>query len=76
MSLAASFLLAAAAAAQAGPPHQPSGQAGAQVESARVSATILRSAEVVSGVLISGGRPDAPYSQSQSGRGYVTYLFE
>ena len=76
VSLAAAFLVAAAAATQAAPPEQPARQAGAQVDSARISVTILRPAVVAGGVLVSGTSPDAPHSQSQSGAGYVIYLFE
>jgi hypothetical protein len=75
MSLAAAVLLAAATAS-AGPavkPREP--DRGAQVDTARVSATILRPAVLARGALVSGGG-DSPHSQRQAGAGQVTYLFE
>lgn len=75
MSLAA-LLLAAAVSAQPAPSQAQGADHGAQFDSARVSATILRPAVVKAGVLVSGGTSDALHSQRQSGAGYVTYVFE
>jgi hypothetical protein len=74
---AAALLLAAVAAVQ--PPaanaHRGADH-GPQVETARVGATILRSAVLVNGVLSSGGRADAPRSQREAASGHVNFLFE
>ena len=76
MSFAAAFLLAAAAA-QAAPADAPSEPArGAQVETARVSATILRPAVLRDGSLIDSRDGFTPHSQRQSRDGRVTYEFE
>ena len=76
MSLAAAFLLAVAAA-QAAPVAEPQApDRGAQVDSARISVTILRPAVIANGVLVSGAKAGAPHSQRQAGDGRVTYLFE
>jgi hypothetical protein len=76
MSFAASFLLAAAAAQAA--PVDASGQMdrGAQVETARVSVTILRPAVLKGGSLIERRDGATPRSQRQSREGRVTYEFE
>jgi hypothetical protein len=72
------LLLAAAAAATARVPAdaQPAPGRGAQVETARVSATILRPAVVVNGVLRSAGKAGSPHSQRQAGADRVNFLFE
>jgi len=77
MSLAATLLLAAAAAAQTpqdGARNEP--DRGAQVETARVSVTILRPAVVKGGSLILDPGNVTPHSQRQSREGRVTYEFE
>ncbi len=76
MSLAAAFLLAAAAAqaAPAGAPREP--DRGAQVETARVQATILRPAVLENGSLLARRDGGAPHSQRRSRDGRVTYEFE
>ena len=76
MSLAAAFLLAAAVTH--GPPavETSAPDRGAQFDSARVSVTILRPAEIKGGELVSSANAEMLRSQRQSGAGYVTYLFE
>ncbi|MBO0750450.1 MAG: hypothetical protein J2O44_08485 [Porphyrobacter sp.] len=75
MSFAAALLLAAAAAqaAPADAPRQP--DRGAEVETAQVRATILRSAVLKSGSLASS-QSDAPRSQRHAESGRITYTFE
>ena len=76
MSLAAAFLLAAVAG-QAVPAERSGGpDRGAQVETARVQATILRPAVLKAGTLLSGPGDTTPQSQRQSRAGRVTYEFE
>ena len=76
MSLAAAFLLVAAAAqaTPAGAPDEP--DRGAQVETAQVSVTILRPAVLKSGSLVMAKGSTTPHSQRQSRDGRVTYEFE
>jgi hypothetical protein len=76
MSLAAAVLLAAATAhaAPVDTPVEP--DRGAQVDTARISVSILRPAVLAGGELVSNRKADSPRSQRQSGAGYVTYLFE
>jgi hypothetical protein len=76
VSLTAAFLLAATTAQAA-----PGGMAGApdrgaQVETARVSVTILRPAVVKGGTLIESHAGATPHSQRLSRDGRVTYEFE
>jgi hypothetical protein len=76
MSLATALLLAAAAA-QAAPADAPSEPGrGAQVETARVQATILRPAVLRNGSLVARQDGATPHSQRQSRGGRVTYEFE
>jgi hypothetical protein len=76
MSFAAAFLLAAAAA-QAAPADVPSEpNRGAQVETARVSVTILRPAMLKGGSLIESRDGATPHSQRLSRDGRVTYEYE
>jgi hypothetical protein len=76
MSFAAAFLLATAAA-QAAPFDVPSApDRGPQMETARVSATILRAAVLKNGSLIESRDGLTPRSQRQSRDGRVTYEFE
>jgi hypothetical protein len=75
MSLAAAFLLAAAAA-QAAPANAPSEpDRGARVKTARVQARIVRPAVLRDGLL---ARQDGatPHSQRRSSGNRVTYEFE
>ena len=77
MSLAATFVLATAAAAQtpqAGAQNEP--DRGAQVDTARVSVTILRPAVLKAGSLVLLQDSATPHSQRQSRDGRVTYEFE
>jgi hypothetical protein len=78
MSLAAAFLLAASAAHPApAPASEPSdADRGAQVESARVQATITRPAVLKDGVLLARTDGLTPRSQRRSREGRVTYEFE
>jgi hypothetical protein len=76
MSLAAAFLLAAAVAGHAAPAEVSEPDHGAQVESARVSATILRAAVVAHGSLVSARDGVTPRSQRQSRGGRINYEFE
>ena len=76
MSLAAAFLLAAAAA-QAAPADAPRApDRGAQVATARIGATILRPAVLRHGVLVTSEGADAPHSQRHSEDGRISYAFE
>ena len=75
MSLAATLILAATAAHAVPAAKTDEPDRGAQVDTARVSATILRPAVLARGALVSGGG-DSPHSQRQAGAGQVTYLFE
>jgi len=70
------LLLAAAATAHLPAEAQPAPGRGAQVEAVRVSATILRPAVVVNGVLRSAGKAGSPHSQRQAGADRVNFLFE
>src|SRR6478736_1788714 len=76
MSLAAAFLLAAAVAqtASADTPSEP--DRGAQVATARIGATILRSAMLQAGSLVIGRDGAILHSQRQSRDGRITYEFE
>jgi hypothetical protein len=77
MSLAAAFMFAAAVAAQATATDAPKGaDRGAEVDTARVSVTILRPAVLKDGALVSSKAPDAPHSQRHDEGGRVTYAFE
>ncbi len=77
MSLATALLLAAAVSSQAATADQPRvPDRGAQVDSARISVTILRPAQIRGGVLVSNGTVAAPRAQRQTQGGYVTYAFE
>jgi hypothetical protein len=76
MNFAAALFLAAAAAQTA-----PAGEArapdrGAQVETVRVSVTILRPAVLKAGALLERRDGTTPHSQRQSRDGRVTYEFE
>ena len=77
MSFAVALVLAAAAAhaAPAGGGAQQANR-GAQVDTARISATILRPAVVERGVLVSTGTAGAPHSQIVRSDSRVTYEFE
>ena len=76
MSFAAAFFLAAAAA-QAAPVDAPKdADRGPQVETARISATILRPAMLKDGSLVESRDGLTPHSQRQSREGRVTYEFE
>jgi hypothetical protein len=76
MSLAAAFFLATVAvqAAPADAAHAP--DRGAELETAQISATIVRPAVVQEGVLVSSRSPDAPRSRRVIRDGYITYEFE
>ena len=75
MSMAAAFLLSAAAA-QAGPgtvQHEP--DRGAQIETAQVTVRILRAAVLKGGELTSVS-PDPPRARRHVEAGRVAYTFE
>lgn len=75
MSFAVAFLLAAAGV-QPVPADAPSGpDRGAQLATARTSATILRPAVLRAGSLVPGGNV-TPHSQRRNRDGRVTYEFE
>jgi hypothetical protein len=74
MSIAASFLLAAAVhAAPADAPREP--DRGAQVETAQVRVTILRAAVLKNGQMMAGA-PDLPHARRHVETGRVAYTFE
>lgn len=75
MSLAAAVLLAAIAPQVATDAPREEGR-GAEVETAKVSVTILRPAVLKGGTLASDSNPDAPRAQRQAEAGRVTYAFE
>jgi hypothetical protein len=76
MSLAAAFLLAAAAASAKPAPLEEPRQAdrGAEIATAQVSVRIVRPAVVRDGKLASGA--DTPHSQRRAEGRSVTYAFE
>lgn len=76
MSLAAAFLLAAAAAQAAPADASREPDRGAQIETAQVSVVILRPAVLKNGALLSGKSADTPRSQRHSEGGRVSYAFE
>ena len=76
MSLTAALLLAAAAAQAAPTDVVRAPDRGAQVETARVSVTILRPAVLKAGALLERRDGTTPRSQRQSRDGRVTYEFE
>lgn len=76
MSLTAAFLLAAASQPGAAGGAESVPDRGVQVESARVSVTILRPAVLNSGSLVEARHGARPHSQRQSRDGRVTYEFE
>jgi hypothetical protein len=76
MSLAAAFLLAAAAAQAAPADIDSAPDRGVQVQTAQVSVTILRPAVLKGGLLVGSREGATPHSQRQSREGRVTYEFE
>jgi hypothetical protein len=76
MSLAAALLLAAVAAPAASTDVRQTPDRGAQVDSARISVTILRPVVMKNGRLLSDANGQAPHSQRQAHDGRVTYEFE
>jgi hypothetical protein len=76
MSLAAAFLLAAAAASPKPAPAEEPRQVdrGAEIATGQVSVTIVRPAVVKDGRLASG--KDTPHSQRRAEGGTVSYAFE
>jgi hypothetical protein len=76
MSLAAVFMLAAAAAPGASASERPEPNHGVELESARVSVVIVRPAIVDGGQLVSSKDPRTPHSQRRSRDGRITYEFE
>jgi hypothetical protein len=76
MSLAAAFLLAATAAHPAPAPAPSDADRGAQLETARVQATITRPAVLKDGVLLARLDGLTPRSQRRNRDGRVTYEFE
>jgi hypothetical protein len=76
MSLAAAFLLAASATNPAPAPAPSDADRGAQVETARIQATITRPAVLKEGVLLARADGLTPRSQRRNREGRVTYEFE
>ncbi len=76
MSLVAAFILAAAVAQPVPADVTPEAGRGAQLESARISVTILKPAVLKGGVLASAQDANAPRTQRREDGGTVTYAFE
>jgi hypothetical protein len=76
MSAALALLLAAAAAQPVAADNRAEPDRGAQIDSAHISATILRPAVIRNGVLVSSGTADQAHGQVVRSDGRVTYLFE
>ena len=76
MSIAAAILLAASPAQPVPADGHRALGLGAEVETARVAVTIVRSVMLKDGALVSLDQRPAPHSQRQSHDGRVTYEFE
>jgi hypothetical protein len=75
MSIAAAFLLAAAAAPAPPADAQREPDRGAQVETAQMRVTILRAAVLKDGAMMRGA-PDLPRARRHVETGRVAYTFE